>query len=57
MPLIKKATTSMPSEDDSFDIHGVPQPYFFNVRSKFLSRLAKDIVCNTSKFLDNSGNY
>lgn len=57
MPLIKKATTPQPLNDDSFDISGVPQPYFFNERSKFLSRLAKDIVCNTSKFLDDSGNY
>lgn len=57
MPLIKKATTDSPLVDDSFDLNGVPLPYFFNERSKFLARLARDIVCNTTTFIDGSGNY
>ncbi|NCP83808.1 MAG: DUF262 domain-containing protein [Bacteroidetes bacterium] len=57
MPLIKKATSTQTLNDDSFDFNGVPQPYFFNERSKFLARLAKKIVCNTTNFLDGSGKY
>lgn len=57
MPLIKKATTPQPLNDDSFDINGAPQSYFFNERSKFLASLAKNVVCNTTKFLDDSGQY
>ena len=57
MPLIKKATTNSPLVDDSFDLNGVPLPYFFNERSKFLAELARKIVCNTTKFIDDSGNY
>jgi hypothetical protein len=55
MPLIKKAKTSIPLQDDSFDNLGSPLQYFFNVRSKFLSKLAKDILFSNA-FLDGT-NY
>jgi hypothetical protein len=57
MPLIKKSINNVTEIDDSFDVNGVPQLYFFNERSKFLARLSKEIICNTIKFLDGSSNY
>jgi hypothetical protein len=57
MPVIKKAKTSISSPDDSFDSNGVPLRYFFEQRSTFLAKLAREIVCNTSRFLGSTENY
>ena len=50
MPLIKKANKAIYLHDDSFDISGSPLPYFFNIRSKFLSNLATEILFSNNFF-------
>ncbi len=55
--LVKRATTTDISQNDSFDMLGVPQPYFFIERSKALALLATKIVCSTDTFLDGKNKY
>lgn len=57
MPIIKKAKSVSVLADDSFDFEERPTKYFFEIRSKFLASISRNIVCNTTRFLDGNSNY
>jgi hypothetical protein len=57
LPLISKAQSPTLSDTDSFTFEGEPTKYFFDIRSKTLASLSKNIICNTQNFLDGSGTY